>query len=1022
MKKWTFILPLLLLLCTLIPVPVTAADPIPVVLGTTVSITDPSGTISITPHTLASSGWVEIEYNSKLLTGSVDVMFGFDGLKDLKPTKVENWTTYAHSKTRMVDALATETLTPLKLIDFKVVDAVPNIGEKVKGATIAQITYDITSPIDSTTTITRTDIIAYTGMTKENGFIYQYTHKIPETYIETYADWLPADSTVKVSKESYSGTTDWKTVKIPDAVKLNETTKLRVWIEIPFNDGRLVSGKYNIVIKPTALTLVEAKAQGKLILLDPWYNASWLYRKTITVDHTKLSGDLTNFPILVSLSTDANLGHPDHKAQADGDDILFTNSTGTKLDAELELFDTDTGQLICWVEVDSISSSTDTILYLYYGNAGCATQWTGTATWDANYKGVWHNSDLTTSTIFDSTASLADLSKKGANEPIVGDGKIYKAQTFDESNDYAGSTDDDLDVDLAYSLEFWINPASSSAADSFPIADRSGGAFNYFGIQQKNGTVTRNLFGLNFADTTTPTYADPVGAWHHIMVTYSHSAHEIFIYSDGGSLGHGDTTGDLSVVGGMFAQGRLGDYSGYYWKGSLDEVRLSNSVRTVHWAYASYNNQNSPGTFYGISAETEGAVPTVTTQDATAIGGGNATLNGTIVSSFENCTDRGFDWDTDAPGAPYANSWTEAGSFAPAAFSHIIAVGAGTYYYRAKAQNDLGWGYGAEKTLVGLEPPTVTSAAATNVSYATATLNGNLTDLGDYTPVDVYFEYGETALYGTSTAHVSKNTTGTFTANISGLDETTGYHFRAVCEYTGPLYVYGADTEFTTTLTPPDPPTNLTVTNVGTTATVTWTNGAHTTKTRVLAKLNSYPTGPTDADATLIYFDTLATIDYTGLESFENHVYYFRAWGWNATGYSTGYDETTHGSGGYIMLIAFLFLAFGLTALEFWRPNIVTRVAAPLGWIALGIVCVSSPSTIGLGPISETATRLVAIVSLGMALLAAFLIGSKEKGEHQNQFMTKSTNSRDVTQNDYREYIRSLHGVSKRKAPRYPGR
>ena len=27
-----------------------------------------------------------------------------------------------------------------------------------------------------------------------------------------------------------------------------------------------------------------------------WWNADWPYRKTITVDHTKVSADLTNFP------------------------------------------------------------------------------------------------------------------------------------------------------------------------------------------------------------------------------------------------------------------------------------------------------------------------------------------------------------------------------------------------------------------------------------------------------------------------------------------------------------------------------------------------------------------------------------------------------------------------------------------------------------------------------------------------------------------------------------------------------
>ena len=107
------------------------------------------------------------------------------------------------------------------------------------------------------------------------------------------------------------------------------------------------------------------------------------------------------------------------------------------------------------------------------------------------------------------------------------------------------------------------------------------------------------------------------------------------------------------------------------------------------------------------------AAPTLTTQAAGSIGSNGATLNGNITGiGGENCTERGFDWDTDT-GAPYANTWTETGSYGTGAFSHIISsLNPGTsYYFRAKAQNSAGWAYGSEFSFTTISTVTVTGTS-----------------------------------------------------------------------------------------------------------------------------------------------------------------------------------------------------------------------------------------------------------------------------------------------------------------------
>ena len=121
-----------------------------------------------------------------------------------------------------------------------------------------------------------------------------------------------------------------------------------------------------------------------------WYNASWLYRKQITIDHTKVSGgaNLTDFPVLINLGTDANLAA---SALANGNDILFTSADGTtKLSHEIQTFVSATGALMAWVKVPTLSASVDTPLYIYYGNAAAANQQNASGVWSNGYAGVWH--------------------------------------------------------------------------------------------------------------------------------------------------------------------------------------------------------------------------------------------------------------------------------------------------------------------------------------------------------------------------------------------------------------------------------------------------------------------------------------------------------------------------------------------------------------------------------------------------------------------------------------------------------
>jgi len=89
-------------------------------------------------------------------------------------------------------------------------------------------------------------------------------------------------------------------------------------------------------------------------------------------------------------------------------------------------------------------------------------------------------------------------------------------------------------------------------------------------------------------------------------------------------------------------------------------------------------------------------------------------------------------------------------------------------------------------------PPTVTTQNATgtvvNANGQTAGyFHGTLTAKGtnDTTAIQVWFEYGTTTSYGSTTTKVTMNHTGTFSAKIlANLTVGTTYDYRAVAEYT----------------------------------------------------------------------------------------------------------------------------------------------------------------------------------------------------------------------------------------------
>ncbi len=343
-----------------------------------------------------------------------------------------------------------------------------------------------------------------------------------------------------------------------------------------------------------------------------WYPGGWTKRKQITIDNTKVggSGSHPNFPVLVNLASDAQLAA---SARLDGFDILFTASDEvTKLDHEIEKYVTGTGELVAFVRIPSLSTSVDTVIYMYYGNSGASDQSNKTGVWNSNYKGVWHLSEdpgaVGTDGIQDSTSNGWHLTDAGGM--VSGDSvpvKIGNGLEFD-GNEYLERADT-YPTFTKFTVSGWVEATSYSAASCqlLQLQDTAAANGPKANVFQCNNSAPRFYLRNDASGTDselfTNTFTNNQLYW--VVITWNGDTGVLDFYIDG-TL---DST-DISFLGGAItpdvirvARMQLDDAAFQYHIGKLDDIRLSDIARDKFWIATEWNNQNSPGTFYSLGTE-----------------------------------------------------------------------------------------------------------------------------------------------------------------------------------------------------------------------------------------------------------------------------------------------------------------------------------------------------------------------------------------------------------------------------------
>jgi hypothetical protein len=347
---------------------------------------------------------------------------------------------------------------------------------------------------------------------------------------------------------------------------------------------------------------------------------TYTYWKEITIHSARVvtgcageAAALTDYPVLINISSDDDLrtiGNGGYVQNANGYDIVFRDSGGvTQLDHEVEDYDPATGKLVAWVRVPSLSGSADTTIYMYYGNAGIISPTENpTGVWSNGYVGVWHLKETAggSEAIKNSTANAGLDGTDSGSPTFNATGQINGAVSFDGTNRIAiadPGTGSVLDFGTGDSitLSAWIRPQSVSGFSTVLIKNDSNGSdysanyawqfydrpvFSYY------GTSTYNNY-----ETSSSVLA--AGNWYHTAFTYTFgTAGSANVYVNGTSQA-GSWTGGSGNETPTQANDQLwfaDDAAAERFSGIMDELRISDKVRSSCWIQTGYNNQVWPNT------------------------------------------------------------------------------------------------------------------------------------------------------------------------------------------------------------------------------------------------------------------------------------------------------------------------------------------------------------------------------------------------------------------------------------------
>ena len=320
---------------------------------------------------------------------------------------------------------------------------------------------------------------------------------------------------------------------------------------------------------------------------------------TITIDHTKVPGDLTDYVGLIV--PDGSAGYAALYAlclEGGGDIRLFKSDDTTELPREVVSFSVsaETGE-IHYRYAGTLSSSVDTDIHVYAD--GSSSDYAVSATYGRN--AVWVDYELV-SHDGGGTDSAGNYTPSANGGVTIGGatGKIGNATDFDGSNDY---------IDLG-NLRLITSESNTHSVSMWFQWDATNGVVDYI-YSSSSGTNDRasinidtrvgqkffsaSVFDGSFAGKSAPQTDLDFVNYFHTAYSYNASLGSIDVWLNSTALTGTESTGTSSDTHSNISGRANGDF---LFNGRTDEFRVRESVYAANWITTEYNNQNANGSFW----------------------------------------------------------------------------------------------------------------------------------------------------------------------------------------------------------------------------------------------------------------------------------------------------------------------------------------------------------------------------------------------------------------------------------------
>jgi hypothetical protein len=316
-------------------------------------------------------------------------------------------------------------------------------------------------------------------------------------------------------------------------------------------------------------------------------------RLKVIIPSDNIDSTLTDFPILLKLTTDcgltgfdASIVFDELELDANRFKIAVTASDGTtQRYVEIEKWDDSSEEAWLWVKVPSVAASGKTELYFYYDStASDNTTYVGdigdspaTQVWSNNFWAVFHMGDTSSPFVNSLTTSGTNLNVTGS-PTFATPAKVAEGVDWGSSQNAGQGTTGFTASNVT--VESWVKQDSAATAirrwvtlsSEIAVIRQDSGATGQFKWYIKTDSVIRSMTVNNVIDTNWGYFA---GTWDGTTMR---------MYKDGSEIGTPNVPGGtLNTGAGMSINSATENFEGLQ-----DEIRVSTTARTESWLKATY--------------------------------------------------------------------------------------------------------------------------------------------------------------------------------------------------------------------------------------------------------------------------------------------------------------------------------------------------------------------------------------------------------------------------------------------------